>query len=500
MTTLKSYDLNGKKLSFANWISNLSPQDVPFTSMTGKESIDQTLFQWQTDSLSSAGDNAQAEGGDARSWALKTTSIKSNITQILRKTVKVSDTANALANYGRGKELQYQMEKAGKEIKRDLELAFLTNHGSVQETATLGRETAGFHGLVAPLGSACTETGAVVHKLTTAVGLSEADLFDLTYNLYMAGSMADIIMFHPKHASFFSSLQEKTGTGAGAQATRERIFEDTPRFSVYVSTMVDPLGQEYKLLPNRWMPEESVFFFRASDWTQMILRAPQRVKLAKDGSYEKWMIEMEVGLRHRHPYASGILEIKATGGKVTLHDVAEAKTATLLDNTTSAIKITTNSEQGDMTKPAAKDNVLFAGITVGKPLLLNIKTGAANPQSISVLKDGVEVFRSEATGAQDFTTNKAVVIANTQMSDAGLYTVVVEGTKADGTKHEYNSYGFGLQVFTNSGFADPTSVKAKKKVKAKVEESVVEAPPVLEEAPVAEEAKAATKKRASKKA
>lgn len=40
-----------------------------------------------------------------------------------------------------------------------------------------------------------------------------------------------------------------------------------------------------------------------------VLRAPSRTKLAKDGSYEKWMLEMEVGLRHRNPYASGILKI-----------------------------------------------------------------------------------------------------------------------------------------------------------------------------------------------
>jgi hypothetical protein len=46
MTTFVSYEQDGKKLSFANWISNLSPQEVPFTSMTGKESINQILFQW----------------------------------------------------------------------------------------------------------------------------------------------------------------------------------------------------------------------------------------------------------------------------------------------------------------------------------------------------------------------------------------------------------------------------------------------------------------------
>jgi hypothetical protein len=309
-TTLVSYDLNGKKLSFANWISNLSPTETPFVSMTGKEAINQTLFQWQTDTLETANaNNAVVEGSAAEAPVRSSTTVLSNVTQILRKVVRVSDTANALANYGRGQELQYQMEKAGKEIKRDLEVALLRNGAKVDGSGTVARKTAGFKALVAAKDAADPDTGAVVHKETAASGvITEAELFDLTYNLYLSGSNANIIMFHPKHASFFASLMETPAAGAN----RMKMFDgqDT-KFNQYVSTVVDPLGQLFKLIPNRWMGEADVYFFTPSDWTQMVLRAPQRTKLAKDGSYEKWMVEMEVGLRHRNPYASGILSIKA---------------------------------------------------------------------------------------------------------------------------------------------------------------------------------------------
>lgn len=307
MATMTSYDLNGKKLSFANWISNLSPTDTPFVSMTGKEAIQQTLFQWQTDTLAPVdATNAIVEGAAAVEGTSATTSVKTNVTQILRKVVKVSDTANALANYGRGRELQYQMEKRGKEIKRDLEAILLSAQAKVDGDASTARKTAGFQALVAALNAADPDTGAVVHKETAVIGtLTETELFDLTYNLYLSGANADTIMFHPKHATFFSALQEKTTGG-----NRLRMFENTPKLSVYVSSLVDPLGQEFKLIPNRFMPEEAIYFFNPSDWTQMVLRAPTREQLAKDGSYEKWMIEMEVGLRHRNPYASGVLAIK----------------------------------------------------------------------------------------------------------------------------------------------------------------------------------------------
>ena len=83
------------------------------------------------------------------------------------------------------------------------------------------------------------------------------------------------------------------------------------KLNVFVDTVIDPLGQKFALVPNRFMPADKIYFFNPSDWTQMVFRAPQRTELAKEGSYEKWMIEMEVGLRHRNPYASGVLELVA---------------------------------------------------------------------------------------------------------------------------------------------------------------------------------------------
>ena len=117
MATMNSYDLNGKKLSFANRISNIVPTDTPFLSMTGKEAIQNTLFQWQTDVLKAPdATNAQLEGESITTFASHQPTVEQkNYTQILRKLVNVSDSANQLDLYGRQKELAYQMEKAAKE-------------------------------------------------------------------------------------------------------------------------------------------------------------------------------------------------------------------------------------------------------------------------------------------------------------------------------------------------------------------------------------------------
>ncbi|MGL5583007.1 MAG: SU10 major capsid protein, partial [Cetobacterium sp.] len=43
---------------------------------------------------------------------------------------------------------------------------------------------------------------------------------------------------------------------------------------------------------------------------QTILRPFQRTKLGKKGSSDTYVIETEVGLRHKHPYSSGVLSLK----------------------------------------------------------------------------------------------------------------------------------------------------------------------------------------------
>ena len=316
MAIFTTYGQNGKKLSFANWISNISPEETPFVSSTGKESIKQTKHDWQFDSLAKwTAANAVAEGSDAGEADQKATKLASNITQILRKVAHVSDTADSTENYGRGREIMYQLEKAGKEIKRDAEASMLqngvaTNSGNVR---TLG----GFQALVGTTSGTINETGhtgvdpdpdtgaVVVAKSGTAGTFTEEQLFDLTAQLYLAGAKANTIMVHPKHAKFFSGMQEKTG------GSRVRYFENTKTIDLEVSTVVDPLGQKFAVVFNRIMPEDAVYIYNPEDWTQMVFRAPKREELAKTGSSEKWMIEMEITLRHRNPYASAVLKLEA---------------------------------------------------------------------------------------------------------------------------------------------------------------------------------------------
>ncbi|MGL5013255.1 MAG: SU10 major capsid protein [Bacteroidales bacterium] len=388
MAVLKSFDLNGNKQSFASWISNLSPCDYPFTSMINKEGITQAQYSWQTDALAPADDTTYEEGSQATFQTRASTEILTNFTSILRKVVSVSETAELVATHGRGSETKYQMAKAGKEIMRDLELMNLHSVNGNIGTKNLASKFAGFEGLVGGVGVHDGDTGAIVHKTTIVpdkmVCIPSEAIFDMTYNLYLSGSKADKIMFHPKHAFAFAGL---VTSNPDAESTYRMFDGMNTTMNTQVKRIRDPLSRVYTLIPNREMPVDKIYFFNENDWTQTVLRSPSVSKLGKKGASDQYLLEMEVGLRHRHPFASGVLALETkvvhntftpAPGLLTSHigDGAPVSCTTTLDGVAEAgLEVsfhTSNPEAVFFEHPKVKtdgagkvDNIIRAGNKAG---------------------------------------------------------------------------------------------------------------------------------------
>ncbi|MGL5013256.1 MAG: SU10 major capsid protein [Bacteroidales bacterium] len=318
MAMLQTFNLKGNKQSFADWISNLSPCETPFISMIGKEKTDQVQYSWQTDYLSKPDNTAQKEGSApvAGDYATGVTTVHTNFTQIFRKAVRVADTTKKIGLYGRASELAYQMEKAGMEIKRDVEHALLNSSADGRPgTAGLHGIAAGVQKLVAAAATKDPDSGAEVRKVVTYIAganikkFTQLQVFDLTFQLYLAGSRANKVMVHPSNMWIFSDW---IGDNVVTPHVHRMFDGMDTKYNAHVSAFRDPLGQVFDIIPNRYMPTNQLFFFNEADWTQMVLREPEKTELAKTGSSEKHMIEMEVGLRHRNPFASGILEFNLT--------------------------------------------------------------------------------------------------------------------------------------------------------------------------------------------
>ena len=96
MATYTTYNQIGIKEDISDIISNITPTTTPFLSSIGKESVKNTLFQWQEDSLAATAENAEIEGFTASDLTLSPTVMRSNYTQIQSKTIKISATADAI--------------------------------------------------------------------------------------------------------------------------------------------------------------------------------------------------------------------------------------------------------------------------------------------------------------------------------------------------------------------------------------------------------------------
>lgn len=288
MAIYKTYEQIGLAEDVSNIISDITPTDTPMYSMIKSEKVHARQYQYQTDSLAAAAANAQLEGFTASAGtAIPTTMITGN-TQILQKTFQVSATADAVKAYGRAKETAYQLSKALKEIKKDVEFAFVgsSNVGNAGNAST-AREMDSADQLI---GAANTTAGGIA-------ALTEAMITTTGQNVYNNGGDATILMVKPADSLIISAF-----TGA---AGRSREFNDGNKtLTNVVNLYVSPFG-EYKVVLNRHQMTDHAFLLDPSMWRTASLRPFARTLLAKTGDSDTHMVVGELGLMHKNPLGSG---------------------------------------------------------------------------------------------------------------------------------------------------------------------------------------------------
>jgi hypothetical protein len=217
--TTDSYDLVGLAEDVEDVIFNITPTETPFLTMAKRKKATATLHQWQTDSLSAAAANRAIEGDDSTYATASPTTMLSNYTQISKKTVMVSGTADAVRKYGRKEEFAYQIAKRGKELKRDIENALVTDQASSAGGSSTARSSAGIESMITNrvLGTGNTTgttpgyAGGVWAAPTdgTATAMTEGDLVSALELAWQDGGDPGTIMVN-------SALKRKIATFGGA--------------------------------------------------------------------------------------------------------------------------------------------------------------------------------------------------------------------------------------------------------------------------------------------
>jgi len=292
MATYTSYDQVGIKEDVSDIITDITPTDTPMVSMIKTQKVQNRVYQYQTDSLAAAASNAQVEGADPTMATLTATTMISGTTQILTKAFQISQTSDAVSTYGRAKETAYQLGRALKEIKRDLEFAYV-GASNAQVTGNNSGPTA------REMDSADQLIDAATTEAGGTAALTEAMLLSLGQKCFNEGGDPSVFMIKPADAQIVAGF-----TGASG---RYRNFNDAQKtLTNVIDLYVSPYG-EYKVVLNRHQMTTHAFLLDPSMWRSAVLRPFSRTLLAKTGDSEKHFVVGEYGLMHMNPKGSGMI-------------------------------------------------------------------------------------------------------------------------------------------------------------------------------------------------
>lgn len=313
--TTDTYDLVGLAEDVEDVINDISPMDTPFYKMAKRKKATATLHQWQTDALASAAANRGIEGDDSTYATATPTTMLSNYTQISRKTVIVSGTADAVRKYGRREEFAYQIAKQGRALKRDIEFALIQNQASSAGGSGTARSSAGVESMIAGnrillTGNAAGTTpgyAAGVWAAPTdgsATAMTEGDLVSAVEAAWTDGGDASTIMVN-------STLKKKFSTFAGASSyAGVSVNQGRTAAGVVVNGVdlyISPFG-EHKVVLNRFMRTGTVLCLDMEYWSVAFLRPIKFEERAKTGDATRGEIFCEYTLVGDAPDASAKIQ------------------------------------------------------------------------------------------------------------------------------------------------------------------------------------------------
>lgn len=308
--TFRSFEAIGNREDLADIIYDISPEDTPFLSMVSKDAASSVYHEWQTDALAPAAANRKIEGDDATGASLSPTSRVGNYCQISQKTVIVSGTQRRVASAGRRDEYAYQLVKAGKELKRDMEYALTRNQASSAGGAGTARSLASLESWLstnktsAGTGTAQTTPGfasgtVVAPTDSTAAGaFVKADLDAVISECWTQGGDPSVIMVGPFNRQVIS----------GFSGISQLQTDASTKSDVTLVGSVDFYKSNFgtlKVVPNRFQRDQTAFVLDPEFFSVTALRSMKLNTLSKTGDNDKAQLIHEFTLTVKNEAASG---------------------------------------------------------------------------------------------------------------------------------------------------------------------------------------------------
>ena len=234
----------------------------------------------------------------------------SNYTQISRKTLIVSRTADKVRKYGRAKELARLTTKYGKELKRDMEYALVTNQASSAGGSATARSSAGFEAMIAGNRILCGGTTGTTAGYSGGVWAAPADSST-------TGTITETFLKSGIQAAWEDGGDPSTLMCGLVQKNRIAAFAGANKFAGFynpnqgksqgaviggVDLYISDVG-EHKIVLNRYMRTSVLFGIDPEYVSVAMLDGIKMEDLAKTGDAEKKMLITEFCLIADNPDA-----------------------------------------------------------------------------------------------------------------------------------------------------------------------------------------------------
>jgi hypothetical protein len=296
--TFTTFDAKGIREDLSNIITNISPEEVPYQSNIGRESISNSLFEWMTDELSAAAANKQIEGDDVSSFDAVTATVRlQNYAQISRKTMVLSATEEVVNKAGRRSEMAYQTAKKSMELKRDQEFTLLNGAVAAAGSTSTARGTASLGAfLKTNIDKASDGTNPSYTTLPnsartdgTVRTFTETILKNVIQKVWSSGGTPKILMCGPVNKQRVSGF-------AGIASSRFNINggEKPATLIGAVDLYVSDFGT-VAVIANRFQRERDAWIIDPDYAKMAVLRPYQKIDLAKSGDADKAMVLIEFG-------------------------------------------------------------------------------------------------------------------------------------------------------------------------------------------------------------
>lgn len=301
--TSLTYDVASNREDLTDVIYNVDPTDTPFITRVMQGSADARKHEWPIDALTAASqDNAVAEGDEATIDDMTDPVRRDNETQLSDKTPSVSSTQQAVDSAGVDDYFDYQIVKATKELRRDMESSLLANKAKNAGSRGVARVLGGIESWIATnysggaTGSAPTGDGSDTRTAGTDRPLTEDPLYsDNLASIWTNGGQPDMTMV--------GSANKKVISGFAGRATRIKEAED--RTLIATIDIYDGDFSQLEIIANRWQDVKSVFNLQSDMWAVSYLQPVGWEYLAKRGHSDEALVSVEYTLEARNEKASG---------------------------------------------------------------------------------------------------------------------------------------------------------------------------------------------------